>query len=100
MAQRHTTCPLRRSSLFTYEYHHVQGRNGTSGSKLEPLINVCCEVTVNFQSRLQERTACQENHVGDVIKEKQKATIKWHISRSWFHASSMIVLNKNQPDAH
>jgi hypothetical protein len=22
------------------------------------------------------------------------------ISRSWFRASSMIILNKNQPDAH
>jgi len=80
MAQRHAACPLRRSTLVTYEYHHVKGRNGTSGSKLEPLTNVCCEVTVNFQSQLQERTACQENQVRDVIIKKKKATINWQFN--------------------
>jgi hypothetical protein len=36
-------------------------------------IKVCCEVKVNFQSQLQELTAYQENHVGDVIKKKTKS---------------------------
>jgi hypothetical protein len=52
-------------------YHHVRGQKGASGSKLEPLMNVCCEVMINFPSQLQECTACQEDHLGDILQELQ-----------------------------
>jgi hypothetical protein len=50
------------------EYHHVKGRKDRSGSKLEPMINVNCEVPLNFRSQLQEYTACQEDHSGNFLK--------------------------------
>jgi hypothetical protein len=36
----------------------------------------------------------EEGVFGENVNEKK------HFSRSWFRASSMIILNKNQPDAH
>jgi hypothetical protein len=39
---------------FSSEYHPFKGPKGTSGSKLGPLTNVCCEIKANFLSQLQE----------------------------------------------
>ena len=52
------------------EYHHVKGRKGTAGAKMQPLINVCWEVTVNFRSQSQEGSADQEDRLGDVMFTK------------------------------
>ena len=60
-----------RSLHFSSDYHHLKGRNSTIGTELEPVINVCCEVMVNLRSQLQEGTACQETHFGDVILKIQ-----------------------------
>jgi len=34
-----------------------------SGSKLEPLINVCCKIMVNVRSHLQECTVHHKGHL-------------------------------------
>jgi len=46
-------------------------RRRTIGSKLEQLINVRCEVIVNFRSKLQEYIACQVDDLGDVIQRNK-----------------------------
>jgi hypothetical protein len=61
----------------TAEQGHIllwygNGRNSMSGSKLEPLINVCRGVTVNFRPQLQERTTGQDDHLGDEFFKNKK----------------------------
>jgi hypothetical protein len=49
--RQHKTCPptLRCVKFpLSSEYHHVKGPTGTSGSKLEPLINVCRKIMASL----------------------------------------------------
>ena len=46
-----------------------------SGSKLEPLINIGCKVTVDFRSPLQD-VQCQEDHLGGPVSLQMKTCIK------------------------
>jgi len=41
-----------------------------SGSKIEALINICCEIMADYRSKFQGSTAQQEDHLGDVFLEK------------------------------
>jgi len=41
-----------------------------SGSKIEALINIRCEIMVHFRSKFQGTTAQQEDQLGDVFLEK------------------------------
>jgi len=43
-----------------------------SGSKLGPLVNVCCDVGDNCRSQLQGRAPHKKDHLGDVIIEELK----------------------------
>lgn len=80
--QKHKICARHCSVLVAVELHitshslwHIKGWKGMSGLKLEPLINVCCEVVINCSSQLQECIACQVDNLGDVISEEQKCTL-------------------------
>jgi hypothetical protein len=80
--QKRKICARHCSVLVAVELHitshslwHIKGWKGMSGLKLEPLINVCCEVVINYSSQLQECIACQVDNLGDVIYEKQKCML-------------------------
>jgi hypothetical protein len=45
------------------------------GSKLEPLINVCCKVRVNFRSQLHEYSARQLGNLEQEFFKNKKCTL-------------------------
>jgi hypothetical protein len=48
----------------------------------------------------EKKGTVSDTHTQKVLREWNMEGTYTHFSRSWFRASSVIILNKNQPDAH